>query len=507
MSECILQMEHITKYFTGVTALDDVNLSCRKGKIHVLAGENGAGKSTILKILAGVYPPDKGTIRLRGKEVRFSSPLDAQKAGIAMVFQELTQINELTIFENVFLGSEPRRAGLIDRAKQMELLQRCMDKYDLQLNPATIVDRLSVGQKQLAEILKTLVRDPEILILDEPTSALTKEEVEILFRIMRRLADEGKAVIFISHRMEEMFRIGDEVTIFKDGQFVDHCAVSELTTDSLIRKMIGRTLQDVFPPHCAQPGGETILEVKGYKLSESALPVDFQVKKGEIIGIAGLAGHGQTEFINSLSGLYRSHGGSITLNGRAMHISSSSAAVKNGIALVPSDRKQEGLMLFQSIRNNIAIGSIDRRKRLGFLVDNRAERKTVEEYRQLLKIKMAAPAQPAVELSGGNQQKVVLAKELAIQPALILFDEPTKGIDVGSKREFYYIMRDLADHGVAVILYSSDLMEVIGLSDKVLVMYENNVTAQLVGAEITEENIMRHAMGISKKREGSRHAE
>ena len=500
MPDCILKMEHITKRFPGVVALDDVDFSCKKGEIHVLAGENGAGKSTILKILAGIYPATEGKVLLRGEEVYFRSPKEAQKAGIAMVFQELTQINELTIFENVFLGNEPVKGGMIDQKKQLEILNAYMDKYDLHMDPMTIVDRMSVGQKQLAEILKALVKDPEIIILDEPTSALAGEEVEILFNIMRKLKAEGKAIIFISHRMEEMFEIGDVITIFKDGKHIDTVPVSELNVDKLISKMVGRELNDVYPDHCKEPG-EVILQVRDYQLTEESKPFNFEIRAGEVIGIAGLAGHGQTPLINSLSGLFKIEKGDIVLKGKEMKITSSTKAVANRIALVPSDRKQEGLMLARSISNNIAIGSIDKRKILGLFIDQRAEAKLVDVYRNKLRIKLSSVKQAAMELSGGNQQKVVLAKELALEPDLILFDEPTKGIDVGSKREFYHIMRDLANQGVAVIMYSTDMMEVIGMSDKVLVMYENNITAQLTGEDINEETIMRYAMGLSDKKE------
>lgn len=500
MPDCILRMEHITKQFPGVVALDNVNFSCNAGEIHVLAGENGAGKSTILKILAGIYPATDGQVFLRGNPVHFHNPKDAQKHGIAMVFQELTQINKLTVFENIFLGSEPVKGGLIDKRKQLELLNFYMEKYELHLNPMTIVDRLSVGQKQLAEILKALVRNPDIIILDEPTSALAGEEVEILFNIMRKLKSEGKAIIFISHRMEEMFEIGDVITVFKDGHYIDTTPVSELTVDTLIRKMVGRELNDVYPAHCTKPG-DIILQVHDYQLTDSSQPFQFEVRAGEVVGIAGLAGHGQTPLINSLSGLYKIAHGDIVLKGKPMKISSSSKAVANRIALVPSDRKQEGLMLARSISDNIAIGSIDKRKRMGVFIDRRAEAKLVDVYRNKLRIKLSSVRQAAMELSGGNQQKVVLAKELALEPDLILFDEPTKGIDVGSKREFYHIMRDLANQGVAVIMYSTDMMEVIGMSDKVLVMYENNITAQLTGNDINEETIMRYAMGLSDEKE------
>lgn len=502
MSDCILKMEHITKRFAGVTALDDVSFVCERGKVHVLAGENGAGKSTLLKILSGVYAPDEGTIYLHGKPVAFHSPVEAQKAGIAMVFQELTQINELTIFENIFLGKEHTRGGMINKKTQLEMLKRCMDKYGLQMNPSTIVDHLSVGQKQLAEILKVLIREPEIIILDEPTSALAADEVQILFNIVQKLKEEGKAVVFISHRMEEIFEIGDDITVFKDGKYVDTTPVSSTNVDELICKMVGRTLEDVFPEHNESKSDEVIFEVKDYSIIPESRKINFRIKEGEIIGIAGLAGHGQTELINSLSGLHKRYSGEIFIRDKKVNIKNSKAAVAHGIALVPSDRKQEGLMLLQSIRSNIAIGSIDRRKKFGLFIDKKAEKDMVTSYQDKLRIKMTGMGQEAVELSGGNQQKVVLAKELAINPRVLLFDEPTKGIDVGSKREFYYIMRELASQGTAIIMYSSDLMEVIGMSDRVLVMYENEVTAQLTDEQINEETIMRYAMGLENRKEG-----
>lgn len=507
MGECIMKMEHISKRFSGVTALDNVDFSCNSGEIHILAGENGAGKSTILKILAGIYPQDGGTITLHGKEVSFKNPVEAQEAGISMVFQELTQINELTIFENVFLGKEKKRGIGIDKKEQMRVLRECMDKYNLHMNPMTIVDRLSIGQKQMAEILKALVKDPDIMILDEPTSALTAEEVQILFNIMRKLKEEGKAVIFISHRMEEMFEIGEVITVFKDGQLVETNSITDLDMDKLIKLMVGRELSDVYPNHMKELSDEVLLEVKGLQIAHNSEPINFDIHKGEIVGIAGLSGHGQEELINSLSGLHKSFGGNIVLKGKELKINNSTKAVKHHIALVPGDRKQEGLLLQKSIRDNIAISSVNHRTIFGAFIDSSKEKGLVDLYKEKLRIKMVSPQQAVVELSGGNQQKVVLAKELALNPNLILFNEPTKGIDVGSKREFYYIMRELAEDGVAVILYSTDLMEVIGMSDKVVVMYENNVSAQLTGEDIYEENIMRYAMGIKEEKGGKTNAE
>ena len=498
MADSILKFEHITKRFSGVTALDDVSFSVEKGKVHVLAGENGAGKSTILKILAGVYAPDEGEILLRGKPVRFASPTDAQKAGIGMVFQELTQINELTVFENIFLSTEKKKGLFVDKKAQMRLLREHLEKYGMDIDPSVIVDRLSVGQKQLLEILKVLLRDPEIIILDEPTSALATNEVQLLFSIVRKLTAEGKSVLFISHRIEEMFEIGDDMTILKDGHFVGTMPVAGLTTDELITKLVGRPLQDIYPPRCQTPSGEVVFELDQFLFHPGGKPISFRAKKGEVIGIAGLTGHGQTELINAISGLHHVQSGRLRIHGQEVSIRTSSKAVASGVALVPGDRKQEGLMLMQSIRSNMAIGSISRRKKLGLFIDQAAERKLVDAYRGKLNIKMRGAQQEAGELSGGNQQKVVLAKELATDPKVILFNEPTKGIDVGSKREIYYLMRGLAEQGVTVIMYSTDLMEVIGMSDRVLVMYENNVTAQLTGPDINEETITRYMMGIDK---------
>jgi len=322
---------------------------------------------------------------------------------------------------------------------------------------------------------------------------------------MRKLKDDGKAVVFISHRIEEMFRIGDVLTVFKDGELVDTTPVSELTSDELIAKMVGRTLHDIFPTKAASTG-DPVFEIKNLRFHAQDNPISLSVHAGEIIGIAGLAGHGQTELLNALSGLHHVQTATIIVKGKHVNVKTSSAAVKNGISLVPGDRKQEGLMLKQSIRNNIAISSLDSRKRLGVFINHNAERRMVQSYRKKLSIKMVSTTQEAAELSGGNQQKVVLAKELATNPCVMLFNEPTKGIDVGSKREIYYIMRDLASKGVAVIMYSSDLMEIIGMSDRVLVMYENSVSAELAGADITEETIMRCAMGLSKEKDGGKRA-
>lgn len=498
MSQFYLEMKNISKKFGSVSALKNVNLKCKKGEIHVLIGENGAGKSTILKILSGIYQQNSGTIELDGKQLKFNNPMDAQSHGIDMVFQELTLVNELTVVENIFLGKEIKKFGKIDYKRQSELLKKCMDEYGIAIDPDAIVDRLSVAQKQLVEILKVLIRDPEIIIFDEPTSSLAKNEVKILFEIMRKLKENNKVIIYISHRMEEIFEIGDVVTVFKDGEYIDNCNIKDIDVDQLINMMVGRTLDNIFPPKQETESEEVILEVNNLKFSKNSDPISFEVHRGEILGVAGLQGHGQTKLLNSIAGVVPLNSGKVIINGKDANIKSSKNAIKEGVALIPVDRKQEGLLLSMSIRQNIALASLDSRSTCG-LINAKDEKQLVNEYKDKLNIKMSSMEQEVGQLSGGNQQKVVLGKELAIKPNVILFNEPTRGIDVEAKREFYYMMRQLADDGVAVVMYSNDLMEVIGMSDRVMVMYENAVTGFLNDNDIDEVSIMRLACGIDAK--------
>ncbi len=495
MSEVILKMQNITKLFGVVRALEDVQLECQKGEVHVLAGENGAGKSTILKILMGVYKPDEGTIELFGKPVKFKKPQDAQNAGVAMVFQELTLINELTVLENVFLNNEESKAFIINKKKQRALLEETLKEYGIDISPDTIVDRLSVAEKQLIEIIKVVIRDAELIILDEPTSSLAKGEVEILFSLIRKLTKVGKTIVFISHRLEEVFEIGDRITVFKDGSYIATENLKDLDVDQLIRLMVGRELKNIFPPLMEDAAGEAVLEIKDLKITNQSKPINFTVNKGEVIGVAGLQGHGQTELLNAISGLHSTNGGKVILNGKEIDVKTCRKALDHGIALIPGDRKQEGLMLNMTIRHNMAVASMEKRQTLGF-INERAEKSMVADYQKKLRIKMHNMEQEVGELSGGNQQKVVLGKELAIDPKVILFNEPTRGIDVEAKHEFYLIMRDLAKSGTAVVMCSNDLMEIIGMSDRVIVMYDMNITSILNKEQISEENIMRCAMGL-----------
>ncbi len=493
MAEEILRMSGIYKSFGGCKALTDVDFACNRGEVHVLAGENGAGKSTILKILAGLFEADRGEICLKGEKVKIRTPRQSQDMGIAMVFQELTLVGEMTVEENLFLNMEPVRFGVVDRKKIRR--QGVMEQYGITIDLDAIVCRLTVAQQQMVEIIKILLHDPELIILDEPTSALARKEVEKLFQIVRNLIEKGKTIIFISHRLEEVFEIGDRVTVFKDGERVDTKLVSEIDTDELIRMMVGRSLQNIFPPKNTQITEEVLFEVK--ELTGKALQqVSFAVRKGEILGIAGLQGHGQTELMNAISGLYPLEKGEIRMKGREIKVKNAKAALKNKIALVPSDRKTEGLMLGLPVRDNLALCSLGRRARMGVISASK-EKAYIDHSVKSLSIKVFNVNNPVASLSGGNQQKVVLGKELGIDPDVILFHEPTRGIDVEAKNEFYNIMKNLAKQGTAVIMCSSDMMEVIGMSNRVAVMYEGAVTQILEGEDITEENIMRCAMGIS----------
>lgn len=502
MAEEILKMVNITKRFAGITALDGVQFSCNKGEIHVLAGENGAGKSTILKMLAGIHQADEGEIYFHGKKVQIRNPEQSQKLGIAMVFQELTLVGEMTVWENIYLNQEPvNRLGRIDKKEIRRRIREAMDRYGIHIDPDATVSSLPVAQQQMAEILKILVRDPELIILDEPTSALAKKEVGQLCQIIRNLIAAGKTIIFISHRMEEVFELGDRITVFKDGHYVGTRNMAEITEDDLIRMMVGRSLENVFPPAaCPVDGGQVIFEVKDLTDNGSKLDhVSFQVHKGEILGVAGLQGHGQTELLNAISGLYPLAGGEILVGGKAVSVKHAAQAIENGIALVPADRKNQGLMLELSCRHNLSVSSMKKRMK-GIFIDKKAEQEFGKTMKNRLSIKMGGLDLPVSSLSGGNQQKVVLGKELATEPRVILFDEPTRGIDVEAKREFYQIMRDLAAQGVAVVMNSSDMMEVMGMSSRVMVMYEGKVSGVLGQDQLSEERIMQLSMGMDKSR-------
>jgi len=499
MPKTILEMKNISKSFDGVQALKNVNFSCYENEVHVLAGENGAGKSTILKVLAGLFRPTEGEIEFYGEKVIFKSTYEAQNKKIAMVFQELSLIPELTVLENIFLNREPmNRLHRIDVKKERKILQKYMDEYDIHVDPDALVKKLPIAQQQMVEILKILMKEPRLIILDEPTSSLSKKEVNTLYKIIRTLTNKNKTIIFISHRMEEVFEIGDRVTVLKDGTYVGTKKLSEINEDELINMMVGRKLSNIFPERNQIDEKEVVFEVNNLKLEKDKNPISFKVYKGEILGIAGLEGHGQTELLNAISGLYKNDGANFYINGKEKNIQNCKKALKEGIALVPGDRKTQGLLLNISIKHNMALASLDKRSSLG-IINSKREREFAENMVEKLHIKIAGIDKPVSSLSGGNQQKVVLGKELAVEPKVLLFNEPTRGIDVKAKQDFYYLMKDLAARGTAVIMYSSDLMEVIGMSSRVLVMYEKDLSGIIDHKEISEERIMKYAMGISKE--------
>lgn len=486
MGDYALEMKHVYKQYGGVHALTDVSLELKKGEVLCLCGENGAGKSTLMKILTGVESPTKGEIYLDGKPVQITKPLDAYRSGISIVHQELVQIPEMTIAENIFVGRYDRKAGFIDykalRAKTVSLMEKLQIYYD----PDSRIRQYSVAQRQLIEIMKALSYDSSIIVLDEPTAALTLDETETLYRIIRKLKADGVSVIFISHRMDDIFAVGDRIYVLKDGKFSGTANVSDVTVTDIIRMMIGRDIGQQFPTKTNVPG-EVVLQVKNLTGSK-VKDISFDVRAGEIVGFGGLVGAGRTELLQALYGMDNCSG-EILYKGELIKNRSPRDAIRKGFSMVPEDRKDKGLILSHSIQNNILMPILDRIARFGFL-QRKQEQELPEEYIRNLNIKTPNAQQKAGMLSGGNQQKVVLAKCLAPNPSIILLDEPTRGVDVGAKSEIYRIINELACQGYAIIMVSSELPELIAVSDRIIVMHEGRISGELDAKTVTEEQIM-----------------
>lgn len=497
----IVEFQNITKTFGGSAALKDVSFEVEEGKVHVLIGENGAGKSTLLKILTGLYHNDAGEILYKNKPLHINHPNQAMEAGIAMVYQELSVLPNMIVLDNVYLSGHSKHLGKrVDRRALGKDFTALQERYGIYVDPYELTGNLSIAMQQKVEILKMLSRDPDVIVLDEPTSVLPKDDVEILFEIIRNLIKNGKTVIFISHRMEEIFEIGDRVTVLKDGQCVATVNIEDTNVDEIIKYMVGRELKDVYPHKNNQKNGAVVYEVKNINYGKRVKNVSFQVHEGEILGIAGLQGHGQSELLRILSGNLPADSGEVTLRGKEMKLSSQRRAIRNGVGYVPENRKEQGLFLGLNVRENMAMSSIWMRTRAGFL-DLRAEKQFVGEGIRRFDIRTSGMEQKIIRLSGGNQQKVILGKVLASNPQVLIFNEPTRGIDVQTKYEIYKLMRELAEEGVTVIMYSSDMMEVIGVSDSVIVMYEGEMTNHLFGDDITEDKIMANAVGIKHREE------
>ena len=496
----LIEALEVSKHYGGVTALDAVNFSCQPGSIHALIGENGAGKSTLIKILTGVVTPDSGVLKVDGQPVSLTSPGEAGQLGIVPVFQELSLLPDLTVAENIFITNPPRnRLGLIDRKAIKRQTHELFDSFGFHhLDPEALITELPLAQRQMVEIATALSRHPRLLILDEGTSALTLRDVKVVFQVLQKMRDENRSVVFISHRMDEVEEIADTITIFRDGRHVSVFPAGTVSHDDMVQMMIGRKLEQVFPDKPAHKTKETpLLEVKDLGWEHLLHDINFILSKGEILGLGGLDGQGQGELLFALFGVLRNLRGEVFIDGKPAKIKSPAAAADAGIglALIPEDRKTEGLLLPMSVGDNIAMSTLDRRARLGML-NSRREKAAIQRMVEQLKIKTASTRIPVSSLSGGNQQKVVIAKWLLTEARILLLYDLTRGIDVGTKQEVYQLMRSLADDGVGILFFSTELPELVGMCDRVLVLYEGRIGRELKGAEITEENLVAAALGL-----------
>jgi ribose transport system ATP-binding protein len=500
-SDVLLEARGISKSFPGVRALDNVQLTVRRGRLHALLGENGAGKSTLMNILAGVFPPDSGEIRLAGQLMTFRNPREAQQAGISIIFQELNQVPELSVAENIFLGREPLTClGLVDYTRMNREADALLQQLELDVDPRTPVARLRLGAQQVVEIAKALSLNSRVLILDEPTSAVTEQETAVLFRLIRQLKQRGVGLIYITHKLDELPQIADDVTVFRDGQFVGTRPFAETTRDEIIRMMVGRDLSELFPKGAISSGSE-VLQVRGVSLRHPERPddfavrdVSFAVRRGEVLGIFGLMGAGRTELFQTIFGLHpRASTGEVFIEGKQMNIRSPQEAIAAGLAFAPEDRKAEGLVLGMSVAENTTLSCLKLTERLGLLQPS-IERELAGRYVERLRVKTPSLNQTVRNLSGGNQQKVVLAKWLATGPKVLLLDEPTRGIDINAKKEIYALIGELTQSGLAVVMVSSELPEILAVADRIIVLAEGRQTAEFARSEATEESVMHAAV-------------
>ncbi len=499
MSEYVLEMSGVCKSFPGVKALDQVQLKLRPGKVHALMGENGAGKSTLMKCMFGIYKMDAGQILMDGKPVTITDPMDALKKGIAMVHQELQPIPARTVGENIFLGRYPMKKALgfipvIDHKKMYDDTAELLKRVRMSFDPKQKVGELSVSQMQSVEIAKAVSANCRVLILDEPTSSLTANEVEALFRIIGDLKAENVAIVYISHKMDEILRISDDVTIMRDGRYIGTWEAKELTTDQIIRQMVGRELTNLYPSKSNKPG-EIVFEVKDFTSinPRSFRDVSFQLRKGEILGVGGLVGAQRTELMEGIFGI-RSHiKGQVFYKGKELHINRPKDAIDQGIAMLTEDRRGSGIMGVLSVADNISISSLNKYLDYGCFINGKKVEQLVQDNVQKMNIKTPSSKTQIKSLSGGNQQKVLVGRWLANNPDVLILDEPTRGIDVGAKYEIYCIIADLAKEGKSIIMISSEMSELIGMSDRIMVMCNGRVTGFVDGQEATQENIMAYA--------------
>ncbi len=490
----ILKAENITKTFPGTKALSNVKIEVKVGEVHALVGENGAGKSTLMNIISGVFLPDEGRIIFKGEQVRFSNPNEAQMSGIGFVHQELALCPDISVAENIYMGRyEKGPLGIIKRKKLYADTKEILKMFKAGIKPDGKVGELNIAEQQIVEIAKSLSLKCRLLILDEPTSSLSDSETEILFDIIRKLRSEGISVLYISHRMAEIFEVCDRVTVLRDGCYIDTFNVSDVTPRQVVENMVGRELSDFYPPKSDELG-ETLIEVKNLCQKGGFENIGFSLRRGEILGFSGLIGSGRTEVARAVCGIDRFDSGEVSYRGQCVHFKNYEDAISQGICYLTEDRKQQGLFLNLSVKDNINVTIIDKISQ-HLMIASKKETENVKEYVKKLNIKVSDVAQKIDSLSGGNQQKAMIAKWLSIDPSVIFMDEPTRGIDVGAKAEIHNMLRALANAGIGIVIISSELPEIIGMCDRVVVMHEGKIMGEVQGQEITEKTIILMASG------------
>lgn len=491
----LLVLDGVTKTFPGVKALDDVSFEVRHGEVHALLGENGAGKSTLMKVLAGNHLADRGQVHLEGEAIRVATPLEAKKRGIVLIHQELSLVPEMTVADNIFLGSLPTTAfGIVNWRTLFDRAGRILDQLGCRFAASDKVDRLSIANRQMVEIARALVFTPKVVVFDEPTASLTDAEKVVLFDIIERLKEQDVGIVYISHRMDEIFRLSDRITVLRDGQVRGTLETAETTEDEVTRLMIGRSLEG-RPSAAAGTVGEVALEVKGLSCGDLFRDVSFSLRRGEVVGMYGLIGAGRTEIAETIFGLRTPDAGEIRVDGEVVEISGPPDAIRHGIALAPESRKEQGLVLNMNCRDNMSLAQLEAVSRGGWL-DRGAEQAIYDDYAERLALKSPSWRTPVVNLSGGNQQKVVLGKWLSTKPEILIVDEPTRGIDVGSKAEIHALIRRLAASGIAVLVISSEMPEVLGVSDRILALYHGRLAAEFDAASVTEDALVQAISGM-----------
>ena len=487
-----LEMKGITKRFPGVLALDDVSLTVCPGEVLALVGENGAGKSTLMKILSGVHKKDAGSILIEGSAIEITGPLHARQLGISIIYQELNVLNNMDIAENIFVGREKRKKGFVDKKLQHEEARVLLDRVGLNVDTHTRTGKLSTAQKQMVEVAKALSTNARMIIMDEPTSSLTDKETEMLFGIIQKLRSDGVAIVFISHRMNEIFRIADRIAVMRDGRMIQVVRADEATEESIIAAMVGRDVDNLFAK-LPSDVGEAALEVRGLSTKDFLKDISFHVNAGEIVGFAGLVGAGRSEVMRAVFGIDPRESGEILIKGRPVEIRSTVDALRAGMGFVPEDRKEQGLILKMSVQHNTSIAALPSVAN-GWFLDKKRERELTAEYVDKLKVKTPSQEQRVMNLSGGNQQKVVIAKWMATNPTVLILDEPTRGIDVGAKKEIHLLMSELVRQGVAIIMISSELPEILGMSDRIYVMHDGRIKGEIAREDATQESVMKMAI-------------